>query len=28
MPLQQAFSDNEYVFEDAMSAKQLNLFPA
>jgi len=28
MPLQQAFLDNEYVFEDAMSAKQLNLFPA
>lgn len=28
MPLQQAFSDNEYVFEDAMSPKQLNLFPA
>ena len=27
MPLQQAFSDNEYVFEDAMSSKQLNLFP-
>jgi transposase len=28
MPLQQAFLDNDYVFEDAMSAKQLNLFPA
>ena len=28
MPLQQAFSDNNYVFEDAMSPNQLNLFPA
>jgi transposase len=28
MPLQQAFLDNNYVFEDATSAKQLNLFPA
>jgi transposase len=28
MPLQQAFSDSDYVLEDAMSAKQLNLFPA
>jgi transposase len=27
MPLQQAFSDSDYVLEDAMSAKQLNLFP-
>ncbi len=28
MPLQQAFSDSDYVLEDAMSPKQLNLFPA
>ena len=28
MPLQQAFSDSDYVFEDAMSPNQLNLFPA
>src|SRR6202521_5099309 len=28
MPLQQAFLNNDYVLEDAMSPKQLNLFPA
>jgi transposase len=28
MPLQQAFSDSDHVFDDAMSSKQLNLFPA
>ena len=28
MPLRQAFSDSDYVFEDAMLTKQLNLFPA
>ena len=28
MPLQQAFSDSDYVLEDAMSPKQLNLLPA
>ena len=27
MPLPQAFSDSDYVFEDAISPKQLNLFP-
>jgi hypothetical protein len=28
MPIQQAFPDSDYVFEHAMSSKQLNLFPS
>lgn len=28
IPLQQAFSESDLVFEDAMSPNQLNAFPA